>query len=215
MNFEFYLLLKLTRSWEPEPKLWHYGSGSSQKFRLLAAPAPQHWMLHCNYFWYCGCMVMQQCDWTDNVACGDTSLRLFLILRLYGETTQWLFLILWLYGDVTLRLSWSYGCMVMLHSDYSWSFGCMVMQQCNSYQQCGVTLHCNYSWHCSCMVMLHCDYSWYCGCMVMLHCDFLDTMATRWWYIVTITDTVAVWWCNSAWLLLTLWLMVTLHNNYS
>jgi hypothetical protein len=28
---------------DPEPKLRFSGSGSSQKFRLLAAPAPQHW----------------------------------------------------------------------------------------------------------------------------------------------------------------------------
>jgi hypothetical protein len=42
MNVDFYLLLKLTRSREPEPKLRHSGSGSSQKFRLLAAPTPQH-----------------------------------------------------------------------------------------------------------------------------------------------------------------------------
>ncbi len=49
MNLDFYLLLKLTRSrnlsreLEPELKLQHSGSGSSQKFQLLAAPAPQHW----------------------------------------------------------------------------------------------------------------------------------------------------------------------------
>jgi hypothetical protein len=35
MNFDFYLLLKLTRS--REPKLRHSGSGSSQKFRLHIA----------------------------------------------------------------------------------------------------------------------------------------------------------------------------------
>ncbi len=38
--FIFYLLLKLTRSREPEPNLRYSGSG--KKFRLLAAPAPQH-----------------------------------------------------------------------------------------------------------------------------------------------------------------------------
>ncbi len=45
MNFDFYLLLKLTRSrsLEPEPKLRHSGSG--QKFRFHAAPAPQHWFI--------------------------------------------------------------------------------------------------------------------------------------------------------------------------
>jgi hypothetical protein len=42
MNFDFYLLLKLTRSREPEPKLQHFGSSSGQKFRLLAARAQQH-----------------------------------------------------------------------------------------------------------------------------------------------------------------------------
>jgi hypothetical protein len=42
MNFDFYLLLKLTRS--QEPKLRHSGSssGSGQKFQLHAALAPQH-----------------------------------------------------------------------------------------------------------------------------------------------------------------------------
>jgi hypothetical protein len=54
MNFDFYLLLKLTRSRrrepEPEPKLRHFGSssGSGQKFRFLPAPAPQHWFIYCS-----------------------------------------------------------------------------------------------------------------------------------------------------------------------
>jgi hypothetical protein len=38
MIFKYYF--SLTRSREPEPKLQYTGSG--QKFRLLAAPAPQH-----------------------------------------------------------------------------------------------------------------------------------------------------------------------------
>jgi hypothetical protein len=40
MIFIYRYYFSLTRSREPEPKL-HY-TGSGQKFRLLAAPAPQH-----------------------------------------------------------------------------------------------------------------------------------------------------------------------------
>jgi hypothetical protein len=47
-NFYIYLLLKLTRSWEPEPKVQYTGSSSGQKFQLLAAPAVQHWKLTAN-----------------------------------------------------------------------------------------------------------------------------------------------------------------------
>jgi hypothetical protein len=41
----FIYYFKLTRSPSREPELRHSGSssGSGRKFRLLAAPAPQHW----------------------------------------------------------------------------------------------------------------------------------------------------------------------------
>jgi hypothetical protein len=42
IQYEFWFLF--TTQADPEPKFCHSGSGSSQKFRLLAAlaPAPQH-----------------------------------------------------------------------------------------------------------------------------------------------------------------------------
>ncbi len=43
----FYTLIQFDREPKLEPKLQYTGSGSGQKFRLLAdpAPAPQHWLL--------------------------------------------------------------------------------------------------------------------------------------------------------------------------
>ncbi len=43
IQYEFWFLFTTQADPEPEPKLSHSGSGSSQKFRLLEAPAPQHW----------------------------------------------------------------------------------------------------------------------------------------------------------------------------
>jgi hypothetical protein len=40
IQYEFLFLF--TTLADPEPKLQYSGSGSSQKFQLLAAPAPQH-----------------------------------------------------------------------------------------------------------------------------------------------------------------------------
>ncbi len=47
IQYEFWILFTTLADPEPERKLWY--SGSSQKFRLLAAPAPapQHWILCC------------------------------------------------------------------------------------------------------------------------------------------------------------------------
>jgi hypothetical protein len=48
IQYEFWFLF--TTQADPEPKLRHSGSGSSQKFRLLAAPAPQHCFKECMTF---------------------------------------------------------------------------------------------------------------------------------------------------------------------
>jgi hypothetical protein len=42
IQYEFGFFQNTLADLEPEPKLRYSGSGSSQKFRLLAAPAPQH-----------------------------------------------------------------------------------------------------------------------------------------------------------------------------
>jgi hypothetical protein len=42
MIFKYFF--SLTQSLEPEPKLQYTSSRSDQKFQLLAAPAPQHWL---------------------------------------------------------------------------------------------------------------------------------------------------------------------------
>ncbi len=46
-SYSIWILIFFTTLTDPEPKLLHSGSGSSQKFRLLAAPAPgpQHWII--------------------------------------------------------------------------------------------------------------------------------------------------------------------------
>ncbi len=46
IQYEFLFLFTTLADPELEPKLWYFNSGSSLKFRLLAAPAPQHWRTH-------------------------------------------------------------------------------------------------------------------------------------------------------------------------